>query len=105
MIGERLKKLRIDGKLTQDDLATIIGVNKSAVSHYETNKDDPSDKIKVEIARYFNISLDYLLGLIDVQVPIYTENIFLRLPQSMCQKEKRILSEFLSFIEYKRNKI
>ena len=65
MIGERLKKLRKERKITQDDLAELIGVQKTAVSQYETNKNDPSDKIKVNIAKHLNISLDYLLGVID----------------------------------------
>lgn len=105
MVGERLKKLRLESKLRQDDLASIIGVNKSAVSHYETNKDDPGDNIKVEIAKHFNISLDYLLGLIDIPAPIYNEEVFLRLPQSISQDEKIILLEFLSFIDWKRNNV
>ena len=104
MIGERLKRLRHESKLKQDELADIIGVNKSAISHYETDKDDPSDRIKIEIARHFNVSLDYLLGLIDIPIPYYDEEIFLKLPQSINQCEKKILTEFLSFVEWRRLK-
>ena len=105
MVGTRLKKLRRESKLNQGELANIIGVNKSAVSHYETDKDDPSDKIKIEIAKHFNISLDYLLGLIDVPVPIYNEELYLKIPESINQSEKNILSDFLLYVEWKRRHI
>ena len=64
MNGERLSDLRKDRGLTQKDLAKIIGVSENSISMYERNLNSPDDKIKVKIAKYFNISLDYLLGAI-----------------------------------------
>ena len=87
MIGERLRKLRKDKKLNQSELGSILGVQNAAVSRYENDKDDPSDKIKVEIAKYFNISLDYLLGVIDEPVSCYNEEKFLRLPEHLTKEE------------------
>ena len=104
MIGERLRHLRRQRGLSQKELADIIGVYKSAVSHYETDKDSPSDKIKISIARYFNVSVDYLLGLIDEAVPFYDQDVYLWLPKDMRSDEKSLMMDFLDFIEYKRHK-
>jgi len=102
MIGKRLNELRRKRKMTQKDLAAILGVQKTAVSLYETNRNDPSDKIKVDIAKYFDVSLDYLLGVIDECVPYYSKNRFLLLPPEMTDEENMLLSQFCSFIEFRR---
>jgi len=80
LVGQRLKDLRRGRKLKQEDLATILGVQNATVSHYETGKADPSDKVKVEIAKYFNVSMDYLMGLIDEAIPHYHPEIFMKIP-------------------------
>lgn len=60
MLGDRLKELREDFNMTQDDLAKILNVNKSTISSYESNSiTPPLDKL-VRIADTFNVSLDYL---------------------------------------------
>ena len=61
MIGERLLDLRKDAGLTQDELAAILRINKHSISSYEREKSEPPDAIKIEIAKYFNVSIDYLL--------------------------------------------
>ena len=60
MIGERLLDLRKDAGLTQDELAAILRINKHSISSYEREKSEPPDAIKIEIAKYFNVSIDYL---------------------------------------------
>ena len=105
MIGERLKEIRRNRGINQEELGAIIGVQSSAVSRYETDKDDPSDKIKVEIARYFNVSLDYLLGIIDEPMPYYSKDKFLRLPDWMTTNEVMMLSDFIGYFEYRKNKM
>ena len=103
MIGARLKKLRKEKKINQAELASAIGVEKSAISLYETNKNDPLDKTKVKIAKFFDISLDYLLGVVDEDVPYYDDNKFLRLPENLTEDEKSSLTDFIDFIDYKKN--
>ena len=95
MIGERLRKLRKAKGLRQEELSEIIGVQKSTVSLYEKDKNNPSDKVKIEIARYFNVSLDYLLGVIDEPVPCYNPKSFIKLPDDISEKKKSLLSDYL----------
>jgi len=104
VIGERLKALRKEKKLSQEVLANAIGVQKSAVSRYEANRDDPSDKVKVAIAKYCNISLDYLLGVIDEQVPYYNKDTFFCVRHAFSVENKNLLSDFLDFLEYRATK-
>ena len=70
MEGERLSELRKDNGLTQRDLAEILGVSENSISLYERNINTPDDELKIKIANYFNVSLDYLLGATDKQIPL-----------------------------------
>lgn len=60
--GERLKQLRNSKNLNQTELGKILGVEKSTISMYENNNSRPDDEIKIKIANYFNVTVDYLLG-------------------------------------------
>ena len=103
MIGEKLTILRKSKKISQKQLAEIIGVRKSAVSLYETNKNDPTDPIKIKLAKYFDVSLDYLLGITDYKVKSYNENNFVKLPENVSEEEKLLIQHFVDFIVYNRN--
>lgn len=60
--GERLRRLRIENDLTQEQLGKILNVLNSSVSLYETNKRHINYKTMKLIADYFNVSIDYLYG-------------------------------------------
>ena len=61
MIGDRIKQLRTDAKMTQPELAATLEVTRSAVATYENNTRQPSFHILVRIAEIFHVSTDYLL--------------------------------------------
>ncbi|MCD7890119.1 MAG: helix-turn-helix domain-containing protein [Oscillospiraceae bacterium] len=61
-MGSRLKQLRLDKRLRQEQLAALIGVNKRQVSAYENNTRQPSYDILIRIATIYRVSTDYLLG-------------------------------------------
>lgn len=63
MIGERIKKLREEQNLTQEQLAKDVGVNINTLASYERKIREPKiDKILL-FAKYFGVTTDYLLGL------------------------------------------
>ena len=64
-MGEKLKSLRIEKKLTQKQVADRIGLAISAVSSYESGTRYPSYDVLVKLARIFHVSTDYLLGMTD----------------------------------------
>lgn len=61
MLGERLKKLRDRTGLNQEEFSKIIGISRGTYAHYETNKRLPSYDILEKIAKYHEVSLDYLI--------------------------------------------
>ncbi|MBQ7985941.1 MAG: helix-turn-helix domain-containing protein [Clostridia bacterium] len=63
MFGANLKKLREDSHLSQEQLADAIGVSKSTIGMYEQGKRMPNtNTILKDIASYFGVSIDYLVG-------------------------------------------
>jgi len=63
MFAERLKKLRKDKNITQEELSKILGLERSSVGKYESKQQViPSVDVLSAIATYFNVSVDYLLG-------------------------------------------
>lgn len=63
LLGDKLKKLRLDRNFTQGQLADIMGLATSAISSYESCARRPSYEILVKYARIFHVSTDFLLGL------------------------------------------
>lgn len=63
MMSERIRNLRKDFNISQVELATRLGVTKQCVSNWENDNILPSVDMLVKIAKYFNVSTDYLLGL------------------------------------------
>ena len=63
MIGKRLKELRQQKGLTQPELAKRLNISVSSIGMYETDAREPSDEIKTKIADFFNVTVDYLLGI------------------------------------------
>lgn len=59
--GEKLKMLRTGQNLTQQQLASRLGVQKSVVSYYESGERTPSTDVLVKLARFFHTTTDYLL--------------------------------------------
>lgn len=62
MIGERLKKLRKERKLTQEEIALKLGIIRSTYSNYESDKREPDFDTANIMADFFEVSVDYLLG-------------------------------------------
>ena len=102
MIGERLYDLRKDANMTQDELAEILKINKHSISSYERNKSEPPDDIKIAIADYFGVSIDYLLGMTDMPIPYKEQPNCIRLPVSLTMAERRAIQDYASYLIYKR---
>lgn len=60
--GSRLKELRKEKRLSQEELGAIIGVAQSTMGSYERETREPSIDGILELAHYFDVSVDYLLG-------------------------------------------
>lgn len=60
--ANRIRKLRMDKNLSLERLATELGINKSRIGMWENNGTVPRDDILIKLSKYFNVSIDYLLG-------------------------------------------
>lgn len=58
----RLRDLREDKDLNQKTLAKIVGMSQTGYSKYETGENDIPTSILIKLARFYDVSIDYLLG-------------------------------------------
>ncbi len=65
--GNRLRKLRKERKLTQEQLGELIDLSESTISLYEGNKRQPDYNTLYKLAKFFRVSSDYLLGYSDIR--------------------------------------
>lgn len=63
IIGKRIYELRKEKGISQQTLATAIGVNKRAVIFWEQEINEPKASYIKRMAEYFGVSSDYLLGI------------------------------------------
>ena len=59
----RLRDLREDHELTQDQLVKILGMHKTTYTNYEQGKREIPFELVIKLAKFYNVSLDYIAGL------------------------------------------
>jgi transcriptional regulator with XRE-family HTH domain len=62
MISERIKKLRKEYNLSQQELGEKLGITQGSLANYEKGIRFPNPDALISIARFFNVSIDYLMG-------------------------------------------
>ena len=99
MFAQRLKALRKANSITQEQLAAIIGVERSSVGKYEGKSHIiPSDDVKYRIAEYFGVSVDYLMGYTDSPNPPMQES-------QLTEAERKLIDDFRSLNEEGKEKL
>ncbi len=63
MISDRIKELREQNNVTQSQLAKRLNITRSSVNAWEMGISVPSTQLLVELARFYHVSTDFLLGL------------------------------------------
>lgn len=66
---KRIRELREDNDLLQRNLAKYLHCSQVAYSRYELGTRDIPTQVLIELARFYNTSVDYLLGLTDKKEP------------------------------------
>lgn len=61
----RIKELRLNHDFSQKQIAEYLCITQQTYSRYEIGELEPSIKVLIRLARFYNISVDYLLGLSD----------------------------------------
>lgn len=104
MIGERLYDLRKDRGLSQDELGEILNINKHSISSYERGRSEPPDEIKIILAEFFHVSVDYLLGVTDIPNAYSKEFHMVKLPKNFPACEEAELKKYIAYLTYKHKK-
>lgn len=88
-LGRRIKYLREEKKLSQLEFSKILNISNSTLSQYEAGNRMPSDETKKKIAKYFNVSLDYLMGASNIRNPYKTTT------NDLTEKDQREIEKIL----------
>ena len=106
MFEDRLRKLRIEKGLTQQEMADILDMPRVTYSNYEANRREPTAVQLKHIAVFFNVSCDYLLGFesnSEPPSPTITQEV-IDYMNNFSDLEKHAVKLYCEFIEYRRDK-
>lgn len=100
--GERLKQLRNEKKLTQEELAQQLGYQRSTLANWEIDRADPDSEALKKVALFFNSTVDYLLfGQTHVSESPGMPEIGpgITLPADLTDDEKKQIQQFAYFVK------
>ncbi|WP_312199361.1 LexA family protein [Anaerospora hongkongensis] len=60
--GDKLKKIRVDRNMSQEELGELLGTSKQVISRYETNQRTPKITVVEDYAKKLNVPLEYLIN-------------------------------------------
>lgn len=107
--NKRLRQLRQKNNLTQGDLAKILGLKPTAISNYESERNEPSFEKLIALSKYFDVSCDYLLGITDSYLPVGGEVLdkdiveFFDLYKQLTPKGVREMKNYIQYLLYKED--
>jgi transcriptional regulator with XRE-family HTH domain len=99
-ISEKIKQLRIENNLTQEEFAEKIQSSRALINKYESGKLTPSRSILVRIANVFNVSIDYLVTDTALKAPLkhkYDESFLAKLEEvdDLSEEDKNVILEVI----------
>lgn len=110
ILGKRLKILRTEAGLTQEEFGIPYSLKKSTVSQYESGASRPDDELKKRIALDYNVSIDWLLGLTNIRnidkskkeptISLHSDYDYDELPD----EAKKEIENFIEYIKIKYKK-
>jgi transcriptional regulator with XRE-family HTH domain len=103
-IGKRIRSLRKQKGLLLIDLAVKLNVLKSSISQWENNKRVPDVTRIKEIAEFFNVSTDYIIGLTDVEYNPKDKQLqdILKIYESMNSEKKKEIVDLIKSLYKER---
>lgn len=99
MFKKRLRELRQEKELTQWQLAEILNLSPSTITMYENGRRLPDISTIINIAKYFNVSVDYLIGNSEIKdINIISEIELLNDITKLSPEELTILKLFVEIL-------
>jgi transcriptional regulator with XRE-family HTH domain len=92
MLNEKLRTLRIAKGKTQNEVANMLGIDRTTYTKYETGDSNPDYSTICELADYFNVTVDYLLGrsVVTAAVQDYSEQLDKRMREMLSDPDLRV---------------
>lgn len=109
ILGNRLKILRLESNLTQEEFGKPYSLKKSTVSQYESGTSRPDDELKKKIAKDYNVTLDWLLGLSNIRNYTEDKQTILALHSDtdyddLPEEARKEINNFIEFVKQKYKK-
>lgn len=73
MLCERLKLLRKEKDLTQEEVSNDLQISRQAFANWETDRGEPNVEMLLRISNYFGVSIDFLCGNTDIRDSLYDD--------------------------------
>ena len=106
MFSKRLKQLRKQQNLTQTELANLLNLSHGAIAMWETDKRQPDNDTLVRLANFFNVSVDYLLGLSNQEYELTDENKqLLAMIDQLSPEDREAITRFVELASKRQKKI
>lgn len=109
-LGERLKMLRKQKRISQEEMAQRLNINRGTYAQYEIDRRSPDYETLQMIADYFNVSTDYLFGrtkkdrdLAELEQKLRRGEITYR-GEPLTEEQCEILSDFLEAVVRRRKR-
>lgn len=104
MFGERIKELRKNKGLSQEELGECFSISGPAVSKWEAGLSEPDNLTLIKLSNFFGVSTDYLLGKsdliaekeIEVLKQLLIRNGFMKSDEDLTNKEVDKLMKFIN---------
>jgi len=103
LIAKGLKRFRKDFKLSQKEVAGLLGITSQAYQNYEYGKGSPTAASVLKLADTYNVSADYLLGLSDTPNPTKVDEKALKATQAFQEAAKKFVVEMGLANDYLQN--
>ena len=100
--AERLRELRKNKNINQQKLSNYLGYGYTAVANYESGRNEPAIDTLCKIAEYFDVTVDYLIGLSDEPVIMNALSIsearLLETYRELNEENKQLIMEMIGII-------
>ncbi len=106
MLGSRMKSLREELGMTQEELAEKLSISASAVGMYEKDLRNPNHELILKIADFFHCSIDYLFGRSEEKnfkkITFHSDEFYIDLYMGDCKRvteeQKRKIQSYAKFV-------
>ena len=101
ILGLRLKKLRKEKSMTQEELGAVLGRTKFNISNYEMGRRQPDNDTLRALAKFFDVSIDYLLG--ESNVRRQHDVLAFHTTGDLTEEELEEVKNYIEFLKTKRD--